>query len=77
MDKWINDSNVIENEREELEILYFKIPTLHVKWYSVISKWNQINLKGTLETIVTSKKFEKYKWYDKRRDIMESYKVLY
>lgn len=32
----MNDSNIIRDGKEELRILCYKEPTLHVKWYGVI-----------------------------------------
>lgn len=36
MDNDINESTVIRDRKEELEILCYKVLTLPTKWYSVI-----------------------------------------
>lgn len=38
----VNDSNVVTDEREELEILCYKLPTPAAKQYGVIWKWTSI-----------------------------------
>lgn len=36
----MNGSSVIKDGRKELEILFYEVPVLYVKQWSVIWKWN-------------------------------------
>lgn len=56
----MNDNNVIRGWREELEIYCYKLPELHMRWYSMSCNRTSINLKCILQTLEPPlKKFKK------------------
>lgn len=74
----MNDPNVVREGGEGLEIICYKVAKLCMKQYSVIRKWTLISHKCIFQTLEQTLKFfwKKYNWKAKRREKMESYKML-